>query len=383
MRFISPQSIISTTILATTLIVSQTTPALSQQLTQITNVDVRETENGVELIIQTADGSAPEFVETPDQKILYVDVVDAELNLATENNFRVDNPTVTIESVTVSQEFAGSVSIVITGTTNLPQVELIPSPQGGILSVTTSPTTAQTPSPTPTTPEPPVEEIEIIVTGKAESEEEYIAPEVSIGRGNPQSVLDTVQSVQSITEEVIKDQNVNDFSSITDNASGVSRGTVASQNPGTEFTIRGFGAVQGRENLLRNGLRDDTLGSISGLNNIERVEILKGPASVLYGQGIVGGTVNLVTKKPLNDPLYSASFTAGNFDTYRGSLDFTEKLDEGGLAYRFNFAYEDEGSFKDFQEQQFILADLGLTLVQTENTDLYVGLEYQKSRTEG
>ncbi|MGD1918164.1 MAG: TonB-dependent siderophore receptor [Pleurocapsa sp.] len=117
---------------------------------------------------------------------------------------------------------------------------------------------------------------------------------------------------------------------------------------------------------------------------MEREEILKDTSSVLYGQGIVGGTVNLVTKKPLNDPFYSASFTAGNFDTYRGSLDFTEQLDEeGGLAYRFNFAYEDEGSFKDFQEQQFVLADLGLTLVQTENTNLYVGLEYQKNKTEG
>ncbi|MEO1802274.1 MAG: TonB-dependent siderophore receptor, partial [Cyanobacteria bacterium J06629_2] len=383
MRFVSPQSIISTAILATASIVSQSQSVLSQQLNQITSVDVRETDKGIELIVQTADGSAPEFVETPDKKTLYIDVVNAELNLTTGQSLSIDNPAETISSVTVSQEFAGSVSIIITGTESLPQVELIPNAVGGIFSVTTTSTTAQTPV-SPTTSEPPVEEIEIIVTGQAEEEQEYIAPEVNIGRGNPQSVLDTVQSVQSVTEEVIEDQNINDLSSITDYVSGVSRGTVASQNAGTEFTIRGFGAVQGRENLLRNGLRDDTLGSLSGLTNIERVEILKGPSSVLYGQGIVGGTVNLVTKKPLEEPLYSASFTAGNFDTYRGSLDFTDVLDEeGGLAYRFNFAYEDEGSFKDFQEQQFVLADLGLTLVNSENTDLYVGVEYQKNRTEG
>ncbi|MGD1918165.1 MAG: TonB-dependent receptor plug domain-containing protein [Pleurocapsa sp.] len=263
MRFISPQSIISTTIIATTIITNQSQPALSQQLTQITNVNVRENTSGIEHILQTADGSPPEFVETPDRNILYVDVVDAELNFPTGQSFRVDNPSETIESVTVSQEFAGSVSIVITGTESLPQVELTPNAQGGIFSVTTSSSTAQTPPTTPTDPEPPAEEIEIIVTGEAESEEEYVAPEVAIGRGNPQSVLDTVQSVQSVTEEVIEDQNINDFSSITDNVSGVSRGTIASQNPGTEFTIRGFDAVQGRENLLRNGLRDDTLGSIS------------------------------------------------------------------------------------------------------------------------
>ena len=379
MRFISPLTTIPVTILVTTF-TSNISPVLAQQLTQITDVNVRETEQGIEIILETADGSTLEFVETPDNNVLYVDLVDAELNLTT-GDFSVNNPTETIESVTVSQEFAGSVSVVITATEALPQVELVPNSEGGILSVTTSPATARTP-PTPPTTEP-LEEIEITVTGEAQEDEEYVAPEVTIGRGNPQSVLDTVQSVQSVTEEVIEDQNINDFSSITDNVSGISRGTVASQNPGTEFTIRGFSAVQGRENLLRNGLRDDTLGAISSLYNIERVEILKGPSSVLYGQGIVGGTVNLVTKKPLNEPFYSASFTAGNFDTYRGSLDFTENLDEkGGLAYRFNFAYEDEGSFKDFQEQQFVLADLGLTLVQTENTNLYVGLEYQKAKIE-
>ncbi|MEM8831744.1 MAG: TonB-dependent siderophore receptor [Cyanobacteria bacterium P01_G01_bin.19] len=382
MRFISPFTSIPTSILVTTIAVNFTAPVQAQQLTQITNVDVRETATGIEIVVETADGSKPQFVETPDNNILYIDLVDARLNLASGASFQVDNPAETIQSVTVSEEFAGSVSIVITGTESLPQVELIPNAEGGIFSVTTSSATTQTPVTPPE--EEPIEKIEIIVTGEAEEEEEYIAPEVNIGRGNPQSVLDTVQSVQSVTEEVIKDQNISNFSAIADNVSGVSKGTIASQNAGTEFTIRGFGAVQGRENLLRNGLRDDTLGSISGLTNIERVEILKGPSSVLYGQGIVGGTVNLVTKKPLEEPFYSASFTAGNFDTYRGSLDFTEILDEeGGLAYRLNLAYEDENSFKDFQEEQFILADLGLTLLNSENTNLYVGIEYQKNRTKG
>ena len=382
MRFISPITIVPTTILVTSLTTSPP-PVLAQQLTQITSVDVREAENGIEIVLETADGTPPEFVETPDNKTLYIDLVDAELNLATGESFSVDNPTAEIESVTVSEEFAGSVSLVITGTQNLPEVELVPNSQGGILSVTTSPDSAQTQPESPET-EPPAEEIEIIVTGEAESEESYIAPEVTIGRGNPKSVLDTVQSVQSVTEEVIEDQKIDDLSSISDNVSGISKGTIGTQDAGSEFVIRGFSAVAGRQNILRNGLRDDTIRSISDLTNIERVEILKGPASVLFGQGIVGGSVNLVTKKPLEEPFYSASFTAGNFNTYRGSLDFTSPLDsDGDLAYRLNVAYEDEDSFKDFQEQKFAFANLGLTLIRSENTDLFVSLEYQKVNTDG
>ncbi|MEM8675411.1 MAG: TonB-dependent siderophore receptor [Cyanobacteria bacterium P01_G01_bin.67] len=381
MRFISPFTGISTSILITTLTVHFTAPVLAQQLTQIIGVDVRETEQGIEIIVETVNASVPEFVQTPDNNILYIDLVDSQLNLASGESFQVETPAETIESVTVSEEFAGSVAIIIKGTESLPQVELIPNDQGGIFSITTTPAVAET---SPATPEPE-QEIEIIVTGDPEPEEEYIRRETSIGRGNPTSILETLQSVQTVTEELIEDQNINNLSDIQRNVSGVNLGgNVPSQFPGSSFVIRGFSAVAGRENILRNGLRDDTVRFISGVPNIERVEVLKGPASVLFGQGVIGGTINLVTKKPQQEPSYNLEFTAGNFETYRGSLDFTGSLNEDeSLAYRINFAYESEGSFQDFQETDFLFADVGVSLIDSEKTKLYIGLEYQDSSSSG
>ncbi|MEM9272042.1 MAG: TonB-dependent siderophore receptor [Cyanobacteria bacterium P01_F01_bin.143] len=384
MRLFSPITYIIPAHVITTTVLGVCQPVLAQQLTSIVNLQVRETENGIELIVETADGSQPEYVETPGGNILYVDLVDAELNLASGKDFQIDNPTEEISSITVSEseEFPGSVSIVIQGTQSLPQVQLIANPQGGIFSITTSPATAQT------TPIPPIDdtsseqEIEILVRGESE-DDDYAARETSIGRGSPQSVLETPRSVQTITDEVIKDQKINNISEITRVVSGINPGTVAVQDPGSAFVIRGFSAVSGRENLLRNGLRDDTIRLVSGIANIERVEVLKGPASVLFGQGIVGGSINLVTKKPLDEPFYNINLTAGNFSTYQGNIDFTAPIDPNGdLAYRLNIAYENEESFKNFQEEDFIFTDLVATLVKSEQTELNVGIEYQKSKFE-
>lgn len=384
MRLFSPISYIIPAHVITVTVLVACPPVIAQQLLQIVNVEVRETESGIELVLETADGSPPEYVETPDGNILYIDLVDAQLDLTSGKDFQVDNPTAEISSITVSEEFVGSVSIVIQGAESPPQVQLTANPQGGIFSITTSPATAQTNPIPPTNDESSDQEIEIIVRGETD-DDDYVARETSIGRGSPQSVLKTPRSVQTITEEVIKDQNITNISEITRVVSGINTGgTAAVQDPGSSFVIRGFSAVSGRENILRNGLRDDTIRLVSDIANIERVEVLKGPASVLFGQGIVGGSINLVTKKPLDEPFYAINLTAGNFNTYQGNIDFTAPIDPNGdLAYRLNISYENEESFKNFQEEDFIFTDLVATLVKSEQTELNVGIEYQKSKFEG
>lgn len=373
--------IVSACIVTTTLI-APIQSVKAQQLLSITNIEVRETANGAEIILETASGAAPEFVETPDGNTLYVDLIDSQLQLAAGEDYQVENPATGIASVRVVEEFEGTVSIIVTGTDALPDISLTPSAEGAIVSVVTSADTAQTPPPTTPTPTPE-EEIEIVVTGEAE-DEGYSRDETSIGRGTSQSILDTSLSVQTIPEEVLEDTNTQDLSDISDYVSGINKGIISSDRAGSAFVIRGFSAVAGRENILRNGLRDDTIRFISGLANIDKVEVLKGPASVLFGQGTVGGTINLVTKKPLDEPFYEFKFNAGNYDTYGGRIDFSSPLDEDGdLAYRLNVSYEEEGNFRDFQEKDFFFADLTTTLVNTDETELYFGIEYQKETAEG
>ncbi|MEH1764957.1 MAG: TonB-dependent siderophore receptor [Nostoc sp.] len=113
------------------------------------------------------------------------------------------------------------------------------------------------------------------------------------------------------------------------------------------LSIRGF---SGGVNRLRDGLRElVSRATDSDLTNLERVEVLKGPASVLYGLGGIGGTINLVTKQPLRDPFYKVDFLVGSYDLYRPSIDFSGPLnDSRTVLYRLNASYQDAGFYNDF-----------------------------------
>ena len=136
---------------------------------------------------------------------------------------------------------------------------------------------------------------------------------------------------------------------------------------GPNFKIRGFDSSDG---FFRDGIPTNTLASLS-TNDLERVEVLKGPASILFGQGEPGGIINLVTKKPLNEPFYSASFSAGNFDTYEGALDFSAPLNESKtVKYRLNISYENYESFRDFVNGERFLVSPTLTWEIGQNTSI-------------
>ncbi|MBW4968453.1 TonB-dependent receptor plug domain-containing protein, partial [Pseudoalteromonas sp. CR1] len=77
--------------------------------------------------------------------------------------------------------------------------------------------------------------------------------------------------------------------------------------------------------------------------NIERIEVLKGPAASLYGRGDPGGTVNIVTKKPQPQAFTTLQTSAGSWDRYRTAVDVNTPLDsEGRVLSRVNLAVEDK-----------------------------------------
>lgn len=141
--------------------------------------------------------------------------------------------------------------------------------------------------------------------------------------------------------------------------------------------IRGFTL---QFETLRNGFRDFGYLSPRDVANVERVEILKGPASVLYGGGVVGlsGQVNTVTEKPLDEPRYEVSAVLGNYDFYRPTLDFTGPLNaDASLLYRLNLAYENAGSFRDFGENESFFVAPALTWKIGPRTNFTIELEQQ------
>lgn len=156
-----------------------------------------------------------------------------------------------------------------------------------------------------------------------EAEGSYNVPDASTATKIPTPVRDIPQSIQVVPRQSWEAQGAaNAIDALR--SVGVIQAFNSPSN-GDVFTIRGFQTT----NILHNGLKDYTAGATSGqtqLANIEKIEVLRGPASVLYGQGNPGGTINYVTKQPLSDPYFAASMTFGSYNLYQPTVDISGRL---------------------------------------------------------
>jgi iron complex outermembrane recepter protein len=175
---------------------------------------------------------------------------------------------------------------------------------------------------------------------------EYAVIASSIGTKTDTPILETPVSVQTVPQKVIEDQQVTRIEQAVRNVSGVYRTNAWLGGFADQFVIRGFSNY---EILYRDGFRMDT-GYVGKHDtaNIEQIEVVKGPASILFGRMEPGGVVNYTTKKPLPGSHYAIQQQIGSFDSYRTSLDATGPLTKEKLAYRFNASYEHNGSFREF-----------------------------------
>lgn len=125
-------------------------------------------------------------------------------------------------------------------------------------------------------------------------------------------VVDIPQSISSVTKEFIQDKNAMRLNDVVQNVAGVTQFSNYD-----DLSMRGF-RNSGSNGRLINGLRTINMyGTSPLLVNIERVEFIKGPASAIFSNTNPGGTVNMVTKKPLDIFKESVSFGAGSFNSLR------------------------------------------------------------------
>lgn len=156
-------------------------------------------------------------------------------------------------------------------------------------------------------------------------------------------LLDVPQNIQVLSGQLMADQGISVLEDGLRNVAGVSVGGYARAYD--FFRIRGFESWQYTQ---LDGLPRTVSLNIEP-NALEQVEVIKGPASVLYGRGAPGGVVNLVSKRPENDNFADVSLTGGYFDTFIGTADLNKVFDEAGnLAGRLNLVYRREGSNIDF-----------------------------------
>ncbi|WP_434676353.1 TonB-dependent siderophore receptor [Pseudomonas sp. D3-10] len=206
----------------------------------------------------------------------------------------------------------------------------------------------------------------------------YRATRSSTATRTDSDIRDTPQSIDVIPAQVIKDLNTTRIDRALDFAGGVSRQNNFGGLTFLNYSVRGFTTGE----LYRNGFAINR-GSYSApdTSNIERIEVLKGPAASLYGRGDPGGLVNIVTKRPQAEAFSNLNISAGTWDRYRSSLDVNSPLDsEGNLLARVNMAIEDNGSFRDHVDSQRRIISPSLSWQISPDTRLMLDTEF--SRTE-
>ncbi|NEP16794.1 MAG: TonB-dependent siderophore receptor [Leptolyngbya sp. SIO4C1] len=354
--------------------IEQVFPAAASAPAQIIDVIVSEIADGLQLVLVTADPTLPEVFQSQAENTLRLDLTNAELALPSGAGYQQLNPVPSVALVTLEQR-EDEVRITVVGTdATAPSAYLERTSEALRLDVVTVP-------PDTTSGDLSFESGNLRIIVAAAPLSSYRVPTASAGTRTDTDILDVPQGIQVIPEAVIEDQSAGSLGDTLRNVSGVSAGRTSAGGRATTPIVRGFET----SNILRNGLRDDTLRLSSGLSNIEQIEILKGPASVLFGAGNLGGTINLITEVPLREPRYEFDIAVGNNALYRSTLDLTGPFDTAShtMGYRLNLAYEAQNSFRDFVDSEFFFTAPSLRLIDTDRSSLIVDLEYVSNVTRG
>ncbi|ASC72642.1 TonB-dependent siderophore receptor [Halomicronema hongdechloris C2206] len=294
------------------------------------------------------------------------DITNAQL--APGAAFEQSNPAPGIASIAVMTLDANSIRVRVTGGAGLPGVTTAGEALAFAIAASdpaSRPAPADTPDPdAPASdgvdriPAPPDtadadEGLRITVTGQPAGSE-YFVPRASTATRTATDLLEIPASVQVIPREVLDDQQVIQLDEALRNVSGVV--VDSTEGAGFQYTIRGFQGAQ----LLRDGFRLSGSGSLSNTGilalpetvNVEQIEVLKGPASILYGEIQPGGVINLITEQPTVEPSYQAELQLGNRTLIRPQLDLSDRLSgDGRLRYRVNALVSRQDSFRDFDQE--------------------------------
>ncbi len=199
------------------------------------------------------------------------------------------------------------------------------------------------PAPAAEPPAPPPPPIDAVAQTPKEDNHTY-RPESSFSATKTNTpVMETPASIQIVPRAVLEDQKDVEISQAINNVSGVIATDERLSGTPT-FWIRGF--LQ--NTYYVDGVRFDALNANTNqdLSDIDRVEVLKGPASILYGRGDPGGLINLVRKQPLEKPYTAVEQQFGSWGDFRTTLDTTGPVfKDNTLLYKFNLAWEDRNNF--------------------------------------
>jgi iron complex outermembrane receptor protein len=191
-------------------------------------------------------------------------------------------------------------------------------------------------------------------------------------------LIETPVSIDVVDQQVIQDRAILTPAELANVVSGVQQnagyGNVASQ----DFIIRGFSSNGVN---YRDGYRMKDSYTPRDMANVERVEFVKGPSSVLGGASQPGGSVNTITKKPLDYKYGYVGLQAGSYDFFRATADVNEVF--GDVAVRLNMAADQGNSFVNYESSKNgLIAPTVKWKVNSDIEVLYAG-EFQRTTMNG
>jgi len=214
---------------------------------------------------------------------------------------------------------------------------------------------------------------EVKVQGSRELPPTYNVPTAVSATKIEAPLRDIPQTVNVVPQSLLRDQGVRSMQDVLKSVPGI--GMSHGDGQRDQVTIRGFTAIADQ---FIDGLRDDAL-YFRDLSNIEQVEVIKGPASVLYGRGSSGGLINRISKKPgIDKTEFSAQ--VGSWNQRRGEFDLARNYQDKGVAFRVTGALERADSYRD---QQFLKREAlspSVSIKLNADTKLLIQGEYLADR---
>ncbi len=182
------------------------------------------------------------------------------------------------------------------------------------------------------------------------------------------------QSLSTVTKELMADRQAFQLADAVRTVSGVAPSSFYNQ-----YNIRGIS--QNEEGQIINGMRTRQYYFLQPItSNIERVEVLKGPASVTFSSVDPGGSINMVTKKPLATDRKEVTMGVGSFSTIRTTLDFTGPLNESKtLLYRINGGFQEGRSYRDLVKNNALLVSPSISYIPSNKTAINAELIFSNN----
>lgn len=212
--------------------------------------------------------------------------------------------------------------------------------------------------------------------------EGYIAQRSTTAAKTDTPLTETPQSISVVTRDQMVAQNAQTLSQALRYTSGVAAEPLGSDNRNDYITVRGFNLSDGGFYLdgLRNSNNGYSLWSTETYG-LERVEVVKGPAAALFGQGSPGGVVNQVSKRPTAETLREVELQGGSYAFKQAAFDFGGALDTNKLwSFRLTGLAKDADSQIDFVEEQRFYIAPAFTYQLDEDTSFTILSSVQRDR---